>query len=263
MQVHRKLPDGLAAIPERENAAGPRQPADLAGGQPGPPIRRDMAETDQPGTRGDRLLHPAQKKVFIRVDFDHFDDRPFTVRQTLGGLKGYRMFLIGYENLVSRLPPQPAEYHTVTFAGAHRQRDFPCIGSEEGGDFGRQFGLGLSHCGVPVARTDAAAAQLLIALGDRLVHTDRRQTDSSGVKVNAVLQARYLAANPRDIHGLSFLPDYRIKLAAISDRRQSVLDRDVIHHDPERGHPALELRLTHQCPHQGIVASFASKSYQK
>ena len=173
MQVHRKLPDGLATIPERENAAGPRQPADLAGGQPGPPIRRDMAETDQPGTRGDRLLQSAQKKVSILVDLDHLDDRPFPVRQTLGGLKGYRMFLIGNENLVSRLPPQPAEYHTVPFAGAHRQRDFPCIGTKEAGDFGRQFGFDLGHCDVPVVRTDAAAAQLLIALGDGLVHADR------------------------------------------------------------------------------------------
>ena len=43
MQVHRKLPDGLAAIPERENAALPRERADLPGGQPGPGVRRDVA----------------------------------------------------------------------------------------------------------------------------------------------------------------------------------------------------------------------------
>ena len=210
MQVHRKLPDGLAAVPERENAAGPRQLADLPGGQPGPPIRRDMAETDQPGTRGDRMRQPVQEKVFILVDLDHLDDRPFPVRPTLGGLEGYWMFLIGNENLVSRLPPQPAEHHTVPFAGAHRQRDFPCIGAEEAGDSGRQFVLGLGHCVVPIARTDTAVAQLLIALDDRFVHADRRLTDSGGVQVNAVFQARHLAANPLDIHGLSSLPDYRI-----------------------------------------------------
>ena len=43
-------------------------------------------------------------------------------------------------------------------------------------------------------------------------------------------------------------------------RRQSARYHDMIHQYPERGHPALELRATHEFPHQGPIDSVPSEN---
>ncbi len=42
-------------------------------------------------------------------------------------------------------------------------------------------------------------------------------------------------------------------------RRQSALNHDLIYQSSERGHPALEFRVTHQYPTQGLIVSFTSE----